>query len=181
MRLRETVKADCHRFAELSGRRGGRVGLFTMLNPRVLPVVLIRLSTKLQTSGFARIANLVSLFNMLMFRVEAPARAVIGDGLVLPHPGGVVLGSASIGEDVIIYQNVTLGARSFDPGYTLSRRPTIGSRVVLGSGAVVLGPVTVGDGATVAANSLVLSDVPPGCTVIGVPAQVARHDGNNTA
>src|SRR3546814_3332402 len=81
-------------------------------------------------------------------------------------PGGLVLGSASIGDNVTIFQNVTLGARHFDGGYNLSRRPVLHARVTVGAGAVILGPVTIGEGATVAANSLVLADVPPGYTAM---------------
>ena len=89
---------------------------------------------------------------------------------MLPHPGGLVLGSASIGDDVTIFQNVTLGARHFDGDYNLSLRPVLHARVTVGAGAAILGPVTIGEGATVAANSLVLTDVPSGYTAMGVPA-----------
>lgn len=177
MLFREVVRSDCRRFADISGRpsRGVTVGL--LLNPRVFPVVLIRVSSKLQSLGFRHLANAVALMNLIFFRIEVPARAEIGRGLVLPHPGGIVLGSASIGDDVTIFQNVTLGARSFDAGYDLSRRPILHSGVTVGSGAVILGPVTIGERATVAANSLVLADVPPTCTAMGVPATVSREHG----
>src|SRR3546814_14708052 len=94
-------------------------------------------------------------------------------------PGGLVLGSASIGDNVTIFQNVTLGARHFDGGYNLSRRPVLHARVTVGAGAVILGPVTIGEGATVAANSLVLADVPPGYTAMGVPAATSPSAGKN--
>ncbi|MDF2496156.1 hypothetical protein [Sphingomonas sp.] len=175
MKVRQIIRADCRRFAVLSGRPTGKVSLGLLLNPRVLPVVLIRLSAKLQSANWRRLANVVSLINLILFRIEVPARAVIGKGFVLPHPGGIVLGSASIGDDVTIFQNVTLGARSFEADYDLSTRPIIGSGVTIGAGAVILGPVTIGECATVAANSLVVENVPPACTVMGVPASVRQQ------
>ena len=175
MKLRQVIRADCRRFAALSGRPTGKVSLGLLLNPRVLPVVLIRVSAKLQSANWRLLANVVSLINLILFRIEVPARAVIGEGFVLPHPGGIVLGSASIGDNVTIFQNVTIGARSFEADYDLATRPTIGSGVILGAGAVVLGPITIGDNATVAANSLVVEDVPSFCTAMGVPATVRQQ------
>jgi len=170
MLLRETLRTDRQRFVELSGGSPSRASIGMTFHPRVFPVVLVRVAAKLNSVGLRRMANAVALMNMLLFRIEVPARAIIGRGLVLPHPGGIVLGSASIGDDVTIFQNVTLGARHFDGGYNLSRRPVLHARVTVGAGAVILGPVTIGEGATVAANSLVLADVPPGYTAMGVPA-----------
>jgi serine O-acetyltransferase len=158
MLLRETVRTDCQRFAELSGGPSSKASIGLTFHPRVFPVVLVRVAAKFHSMGLSRMASAVALMNMLIFRIEVPARAAIGRGLVLPHPGGIILGSASIGDDVTIFQNVTLGARQFDGDYNLSRRPVLQSRV------------TVGAGATVAANSLVLADVPPGYTAMGVPA-----------
>jgi serine O-acetyltransferase len=175
MHLRQTVRSDCRRFAALSGRPSDKVRLGLLLNPRVFPVVLIRVSAKLQSANWRRLANMVTLINLIVFRIEVPARAVIGEGFVLPHPGGIVLGSASIGDNVTIFQNVTIGARSFEADYDLRTRPVIGSGVTLGAGAVVLGPVAIGDNATVAANSLVVEDVPSSCTAMGVPATARQQ------
>ncbi len=147
-----------------------------IFNQRVLPVVLFRISSKLYHSSWRRSANLIALINLLVFRVEIPARAIIGEGLVLPHPGGIVLGSASIGNNVTIFQNVTIGARVFEPDYDFDKRPVIRSGVTIGTGAVLLGPITIGESATIAANSLVISSVPLGCTAMGVPAAVRNID-----
>lgn len=170
MLFMETVRADRQRFAEMSGGPQSRATIGLTFHPRVFPVVLIRIAAKLHSLGLRRMASAVALINMLLFRIEVPARASIGRGLVLPHPGGLVLGSASIGDDVTIFQNVTLGARHFDGDYNLSLRPVLHARVTVGAGAAILGPVTIGEGATVAANSLVLTDVPSGYTAMGVPA-----------
>lgn len=171
MKLRETLRSDYDHFLRLSARSEG-AGLWrACLSPRMLPVVFIRIAAKLRAIGLGPLGAIVRLVVLWLFRVEVPAGADIGPGLVLPHPGGIVLGHARIGRDVVIFQNVTLGARSFDPHYDLATRPTLEDGVIIGAGAVVLGPVTVGAGATVAANSLVTRDVPAGDTALGVPAK----------
>jgi len=171
MKLRETLRSDYDHFLRLSARSEG-AGLWrACLSPRMLPVVFIRIAAKLRAIGLGPLGAIVRLVVLWLFRVEVPAGADIAPGLVLPHPGGIVLGHARIGRDVVIFQNVTLGARSFDPHYDLATRPTLEDGVIIGAGAVVLGPVTVGAGATVAANSLVTRDVPAGDTALGVPAK----------
>ena len=88
---------------------------------------------------------------------------------------GVVIGeTAEIGDDVLIYQGVTLGGTGKDKG---KRHPTIGNHVMIGSGAKVLGPFNVGDGARIAANAVVLKEVPPCSTAVGVPARIVRIAG----
>jgi serine O-acetyltransferase len=88
---------------------------------------------------------------------------------------GIVIGeTAEVGDDCLLYQGVTLGGTGKDKG---KRHPTIGSNVLVGSGAKVLGPFRVGDNSRIAANAVVLSEVPPNCTAVGVPAQVVRVNG----
>ncbi|UWU75159.1 serine acetyltransferase [Bradyrhizobium huanghuaihaiense] len=97
--------------------------------------------------------------------------AEIGPGLILPHPTGVVIGEgARIGRSVMLYHNVTLGRRAWDePGC-----PTIGDNVVIYTGAVIVGPTSIGEGANVAANAVVTRDVPPHAVAAGAPARVVR-------
>jgi len=107
--------------------------------------------------------------------IEIHPGAVIGKRLVIDHGMGIVIGeTAEIGDDVLLYQCVTLGGTGKDKG---KRHPTIGNNVLIGSGAKVLGPFRVGDNTRIAANAVVLQEIPPNCTAVGVPAQVVRVDG----
>jgi len=104
--------------------------------------------------------------------VEIHPGAKIGRRLVIDHGMGIVIGeTAEIGDDVLIYQGVTLGGTGKHQG---KRHPTIGNNVLIGAGAKVLGPFTVGDNARVAAGAVVLEAIPPGSTAVGVPARVIR-------
>lgn len=107
--------------------------------------------------------------------IEIHPGATIGKGLFIDHGSGVVIGeTAEIGDNCTIYQNVTLGGTGKDTG---KRHPTLGNNVMVGSGARVLGPFKVGDNAKIAANAVVLNEVPPNCTAVGVPARIVRKDG----
>ncbi|MBQ3817150.1 MAG: serine O-acetyltransferase [Clostridia bacterium] len=107
--------------------------------------------------------------------IEIHPAAKIGRRLVIDHGTGVVIGeTAEIGDDVLIYQGVTLGGTGKDIG---KRHPTIGNNVMISAGAKVLGPFKIGDNSRVAAGAVVLEEVPPNSTVVGVPARVVRQDG----
>lgn len=107
--------------------------------------------------------------------VEIHPAAKIGRRLVIDHGMGIVIGAtAEVGDDCLIYQGVTLGGTG---AAREKRHPTIGNNVMIGCGAKVLGPFKVGDNARIAANSVVLSEVPPNSTVVGVPGRVVRLNG----
>ncbi len=107
--------------------------------------------------------------------IEIHPGATIGRRLVIDHGHGIVIGeTAEIGDDVLIYQGVTLGGTGKDVG---KRHPTIGNNVMISSGAKVLGPFKVGDNSRIAAGAVVLDEVPPNSTVVGVPAKVVRQNG----
>lgn len=107
--------------------------------------------------------------------IEIHPGATIGKRVVIDHGHGIVIGeTAEIGDDVMIYQGVTLGGTGKDIG---KRHPTIESGVMIGAGAKVLGPITVGKNSKVAAGAVVVKDVEPNCTVVGVPGYVVRIDG----
>ncbi len=107
--------------------------------------------------------------------IEIHPGATIGKRLVIDHGMGIVIGeTAEIGDDCLFYHGVTLGGTGKDVG---KRHPTIGNRVLIGTGAKVLGPITIGDGSRVAANAVVLKDIPENSTAVGSPARVVRLDG----
>ena len=107
--------------------------------------------------------------------IEIHPGATIGKRLVIDHGMGIVIGeTAEIGDDCLIYHGVTLGGTGKDVG---KRHPTIGNNVLIGTGAKVLGPITVGDGSRVAANAVVLKDIPENSTAVGSPARVVKVDG----
>ena len=125
--------------------------------------------------GLLYLARAVSQQTRLITGIEIHPGAKIGRRLVIDHGMGVVIGeTAEIGDDVLIYQGVTLGGTGKDHG---KRHPTIGNNVLIGSGAKVLGPFKVGDNARIAANAVVLKEVPPDSTAVGVPARIVRLAG----
>ena len=121
------------------------------------------------------LARLISQRSRHRTGIEIHPGAKIGKRLVIDHGMGIVIGeTAEIGDDCLIYHGVTLGGTGKDTG---KRHPTIGNNVLIATGAKVLGPFTVGDGARIAANAVVLSEVPPDATAVGVPARVVRIAG----
>lgn len=107
--------------------------------------------------------------------IEIHPAAQIGRRFVIDHGTGIVIGAtAIIGDDCLLYQGVTLGGTGAGHG---KRHPTLGNNVMVGSGAKVLGPFTVGDNSKIAANSVVLREVPPNCTVVGIPGHIVRAGG----
>ena len=121
------------------------------------------------------LARAVSQWSKLWTGIEIHPGARIGKRLVIDHGTGIVIGeTAEIGDDCLLYQGVTLGGTGKDVG---KRHPTIGNNVLIGAGAKVLGPFTVGDNSRIASNSVVLSEIPPDSTAVGVPAKVVRIAG----
>lgn len=120
-------------------------------------------------------ARIISQSSRFWTGIEIHPGATIGKGLFIDHGMGVVIGeTAEIGDNCLIYQGVTLGGTGKDKG---KRHPTIGNNVMIGCGAKVLGPFKVGDNVKIAANAVVLEEVPPNCTAVGVPARIVRRDG----
>ncbi|MDP4109730.1 MAG: serine O-acetyltransferase EpsC [Bacillota bacterium] len=121
------------------------------------------------------IARLISQIGRFMTGVEIHPGAKIGRGLFIDHGMGVVIGeTAEIGDDCTIYHNATLGGTGKDSG---KRHPTIGNNVLISTGAKILGPFKVGDNSRIGANAVVLQEVEPDSTVIGVPGRVVRRKG----
>ena len=107
--------------------------------------------------------------------IEIHPGAIIGSNFFIDHGSGVVIGETTeIGDNCTVYQGVTLGGTGKEVG---KRHPTLGNNVMVGAGARVLGPFKVGDNSKIAANAVVLNEVPPNCTAVGVPARIVRRDG----
>jgi serine O-acetyltransferase len=134
-----------------------------------------RLSHFFYTHEFFTIARMISQWARFWTGIEIHPGAKIGKGLFIDHGMGVVIGETTeIGDNCLLYQGVTLGGTGKDKG---KRHPTLGNNVMVGSGAKILGPFTVGDNAKIASNAVVLEAIPPNSTAVGVPARVVRVDG----
>ncbi len=141
-----------------------------VLYPGFHAVVIHRLSHNLWVRGVPFLPRLISQFTRWITGIEIHPGATLGRRLFIDHGMGVVIGeTAIIGDDVVMYQGVTLGGTGKERG---KRHPTIGNNVVVGVGAKVLGAITVGDGARIGGGAVVLKNVPPHSTAIGVPARV---------
>lgn len=136
-----------------------------------------RVSHFFYTHKMKFIGRMLSQIARFFTGVEIHPAAQIGKGLMIDHGMGVVIGETTvIGDNCTIYQGVTLGGTGKETG---KRHPTIGNNVMVGSGAKVLGPFTVGDNSKIAAGAVVLNEVPPNSTAVGIPARVVKRDGVN--
>jgi serine O-acetyltransferase len=134
-----------------------------------------RVSHRLRSAGVPLLPRAIAYLTRAVTGVEIHPAAEIGRGFFIDHGSGVVIGeTASIGDRVTLYQGVTLGGTGFQRG---KRHPTLGDNVTVGSGAKLLGPIAVGDGAKIGANTVVVEDVPPGATVVGNPGHPVRVEG----
>jgi len=142
-------------------------------------LIMHRIAHWLYCRGFVLLARIISQINRFLTGIEIHPGAKIGRGLFIDHGMGVVIGeTAEIGDNVTIYQGVTLGGTGKEKG---KRHPTIGNNVVISTGAKVLGNITVGDNVKIGAGSVVLRDVPPNCTVVGVPGKIVVREGRHVA
>ncbi len=145
-----------------------------LLYPGVHAVWGHRVAHRLWTGGHLFAGRALSMVFRLLTGVEIHPGAELGPGLFIDHASGVVIGeTAEVGRDVTLYHGVTLGGRSLAKG---KRHPTLEDRVVVGSGAKILGPVTIGHDTQVGANAVVLESMPAHSVVVGVPAKVVRRD-----
>lgn len=141
--------------------------------PGLHALVLYRISHALWTNHLKLIARCLSHFGRWITGIEIHPGAKIGKRFFIDHGMGVVIGETTeIGDDVTLYQGVTLGGTSWSKG---KRHPTVEDRVVFGAGAIVLGPVRIGHDSRIGSSSVVISDVPPLSTVVGIPGKVVRR------
>ena len=149
------------------------------LYPGVKAIRMHRRANFFHRHGMTFIARWISQRCVKKTGIEIHPAAKIGERFFIDHGVGVVIGeTAEIGDDVTIYQGVTSGGTGKDLG---KRHPTIGNNVMIGAGAKVLGPFKVGDNCRIAAGAVVLDEVPPNSTAVGVPARVVRKDGQKLA
>ena len=145
------------------------------LYPGVKAVIHHRIAHALYQCKIPFLPRAIAEFSRFLTGIEIHPGAKIGKNLIIDHGLGVVIGeTAEIGDDCIIYHGVTLGGVDLNP---VKRHPTLKNGVVVGAGAKILGNITVGECSRVGANSVVIRDVPPHCTVTGIPAVIRAQKG----
>ncbi|MDD6043857.1 MAG: serine O-acetyltransferase [Eubacteriaceae bacterium] len=156
-----------------------RNGLEVLLcYPGIWALILHKPAHALYKWNLKLLARIISQIARFFTGVEIHPGATIGRRCFIDHGMAVVIGETTeIGDDVTLYQGVTLGGTGKDTG---KRHPTIGNRVVVSSGAKVLGPFKVGDDVKIGSGSIVLNEIPPGCTVVGIPGKIVRRYGEST-
>jgi len=138
-------------------------------------MVTYRITHRLLKMHIPFLPRLLSQIARFLTGIEIHPGATIGNGLFIDHGMGVVIGETSIlGDNITLYQGVTLGGTGKEKG---KRHPTIGNNVVVGTGAKILGNINIGDNSYVGANAVVIKDVPPNSTVVGVPGRITKQDG----
>ncbi len=145
------------------------------LNSGLMALVLHRFANFLWKLHLPFLPCLISQISRFLTGIEIHPGARIGRGFFIDHGMGVVIGeTAIIGDNVTIFQGVTLGGTGKETG---KRHPTLGHNIVVGAGAKVLGNIVIGDGSYIGANAVVIKEVPPNSTVVGVPGRIAKQDG----
>lgn len=144
--------------------------------PGVHAIVMHRMSHALWRRGWRYLPRLMSFLTRFATNIDIHPGATIGHRFFIDHGAGVVIGeTAEVGDDVTLYHGVTLGGTSWNKG---KRHPTLRDNVVVGSGAKLLGPITIGCNARIGANSVVVNHVPSASTVVGIPGRVVREKRN---
>ncbi len=141
--------------------------------PGLHALIAYRLAHRLYKWNIPLIPRMISYLTRIITGIEIHPAAKIGRRFFIDHGEGVVIGETTvIGDDVLIYQQVTLGGTGKESG---KRHPTLGNKVIVGAGAKVLGNITIGDNVRIGAGSVVIEDVPPHSTVVGVPGRIAHR------
>ncbi|WP_130861367.1 serine O-acetyltransferase [Bacilliculturomica massiliensis] len=172
--VNEDIKAVLNR--DPAARNGFEV---LLCYPGIWALILHRPANWLHRHHMKLLGRMLSQLVRFLTGIEIHPGAAIGRRCFIDHGMAVVVGETTeIGDDVTIYQGVTLGGTGKDTG---KRHPTIGNNVVISSGAKVLGPFKVGDNSKIGAGSVVLKEVPPNCTVVGIPGAIVKRGGKKQA
>lgn len=175
--IKEEIKNDVEAVKQRDPAAKNGVEIL-LLYSGVHAIFAYRVSHKLYIGKHYFSARLVSQLAKFFTGIEIHPGATIGKGLFIDHGTGVVIGeTAEIGDNCTLYQGVTLGGTGKDVG---KRHPTLGNNVMVGSGAKVLGPFKIGDNSKIASNAVVLEEIPPDSTAVGIPARVVRRKGVKT-
>ncbi len=171
------IKKDIHSIMERDPAASSAMEVLLTYSG-VHAVIVHRLAHWFYKHDHKLIARMISQIMRGITGIEIHPGAKIGKGLLIDHGSGVVIGeTAEIGDYCLLYQGCTLGGTGKDHG---KRHPTLGNNVMVGAGAKILGPFKVGDNAKIAANAVVLKEVPPNSTAVGVPARIDRQNGKRT-
>ena len=172
------IKSDLTRFHLLLNDRNDSIASYNycpwllIFSPRMAPVLLYRIAHLCHGYGLKILPKLFTCLNFFLFGIEIACSCKIGPGFFIPHSQGTVIGAWNIGANFTVFQGVTIGARTLDFVMSSSRRPVISNNVTIGAGAVVIGPIKLGQNSFVGANSVVLTDIPPNCLAVGAPARI---------
>lgn len=174
MSFLKTIREDLQVVLERDPAARGYLEIF-LCYPGFHAIIWHRVTHYLYMHRWFGLARFISQVNRFFTMIEIHPGAKIGRGLFIDHGAGVVIGeTAEIGDNVTLYQGVTLGGTGKQKG---KRHPTIGNNVTISTGAKVLGSITIGDHVKIGAGSVVLKDVPPDCTVVGVPGRIVSENG----
>ncbi len=172
----KTIKDDIQNIKKFDPAARGTFEVL-LAYPGLWAVWIHRVAHKLWNKNIKTLARWISTWNRFLTGIEIHPGAQIGKRLFIDHGMGVVIGeTAIIGDDCTLYHSVTLGGTSLDKG---KRHPTLGNHVIVGAGAKVLGPITLGHHSSVGANSVVVKSVPDNATAVGIPARFSRPDKPN--
>jgi serine O-acetyltransferase len=172
------IRRDIDAAMERDPAARGRLEIL-LCYPGVHALAFHRLAHRLWLADWVVVARFVSHVSRFLTGIEIHPAARLAPGVFIDHGMGVVIGeTAEVGENVTLYQGVTLGGTSLKRE---KRHPTLGRNVVVGTGAAVMGAITVGEGTRIGAGSVLVKDVPPGSVVVGVPGRIISRDGQRVA
>ena len=171
------LKSEINTFKEKDPAMRSSIEIF-LCYPGFYALLFHRISHWFWNHSLKLLARVLSTISRFLTGIEIHPGAQFGKRVFIDHGMGVVIGeTAEIGDNCTIYQGVTLGGTGKDQG---KRHPTLGNNVMVGAGAKILGPFKVGDNAKIAANAVVLKEVPPNSTAVGVPARIVKQNGKRT-